>query len=166
MEKRTFFIIIYCVAFFFLIFDTFIGVIQLVMYIQRGGLISTARGQFRVRNVIFDVLLLIGMSLFLIAFWRKVFVESVDKPISTYRKSFNIFMGIGGICLVVFFILFGNPFFLENIDLNEDLLAHLYNPLVKAGLIFFLLGFSGRVWTKIEEKKKENSLDNIKDLSN
>ena len=145
---------IYCASFFFLIFDTFIGLFQLINLIQRGGgLITTARGQFMVRNVILDVLLLIGMSLYLLTLWRKLFVEEDKKPISSYSKLFKIFVVIGGICLFSMILLFTNPFFIEEIDLNVDPVGHLYDTLIKTGLIFFLLGIAGIASIKREENK-------------
>lgn len=150
IQKKSYFIIIYCVSFYFLIFDTFVGLFQLINLIQRGGdLLNTVEGQFRIMNLFVDLITLVGMSLFLLILWRRLFIETSKEEITTYSKSFKIMLVIGGINILILVILFVNPFFIE-IDLNESPLGHVYDVVIKVGLILFLLGIVGNVTNKIE----------------
>lgn len=143
IKPKPFLIIIYCGSFFFLIFDTFIGFFQIIDIIQKGGgLLNTAKGQFRFLNLFIDLLVLIGMSLFLLNLWRKLFVEGGEEPFLSYKKLFISLSIIGGVFMVLNVIFLANPFFLD-IDLNVCPIGHIYDATIKIGLIFFLLGFIG-----------------------
>lgn len=153
IKLKPFYIVIYCFSFYFLIFDTFIGLFQLINIIQReGGILNTAKGQFRLINLFIDLAVLIGMSLYLLMLWRKLFVEDGEEPITKYKKLFIILIVIGGIGLFLDIVLLANPF-LFDIDLNISPIGHIYDTTIKIGLIFFLLGFVGIGFSKMEERK-------------
>ena len=162
IKKKSYFFLIFCVSFYFLIFDTIIGLFQLLNIIQRGeGILNTEEGQFRLTNLFIDLSVLIGMSLFLLSLWRKLFVEDKEEPFTSYRKLFKILTVIGGISIFLMVILFANPFVMD-IDLNRSPIGHIYDTTITAGLIFFMLGIAGIGFSKIEGQKKESSTGDIK----
>ncbi|MFX1345879.1 MAG: hypothetical protein ACFFBC_12700 [Promethearchaeota archaeon] len=162
IKPKLYFIIIYCISFFFLLFDTFIGLFQIINIIQEGGgLLSTAKGQFRFVNLFIDLLVLLGMSLFLLNLWRKLFGEGREEPFLIYKKLFISLSIIGGVSLVLNIIFLANPFFLD-IDLNVSPIGHIYDATIKIGITFFLLGFTGISLSKLGEQNKDDSINNIK----
>ncbi len=156
IQKKSYFIIIYCVSFYFLIFDTFVGLFQLINLIQRGGdLLNTVERQFRIMNLFVDLITLVGMSLFLLFLWRRLFIETSEEEITNNSKSFKIMLVIGGINLLILVILF--PFLID-VNLNVSPIGHVYDVVLKVGLILFLMGIVGKVSDKIERQKNEKKM--------
>ena len=160
IKPKPFFIVIYCFSFFFLIFDTIIGLFQIINIIRGGeGILDAEKGQFKFVNLFIDLIVLIGMSIFLLKIWRNMFVEGGEEPLLSYKKLYIILSVIGGVFLVLNVALLANPF-LFDIDLNLSPIGHIYDATIKIGLIFFLLGFVGISLGKFREQKKEDSMNN------
>lgn len=59
-KNEILFIILYCICYYFLIFDTSIGLFQLINLIQGGGsLLNAEEEQFIITNLLIDLVVLI-----------------------------------------------------------------------------------------------------------
>ena len=147
IRRTAYFIIVYCLSFFFLIFDTIIGIFQLIDIINRGvDLLNTGEGQFRLMNLLIDSITLIVMSLFLVVLWRRIFIKTVKEEFVSYDRFFKIMVVVGGINLLLAVLLLNNPFL--DLNLRTSPIGHIYDVMVKVGLIFLLLGIVGIISLK------------------
>lgn len=156
IRRKVYFIFGYCINFFFLIIDTVIGIFQLLDIIHRGmDLLNTDEGQFRLMNLLIDIITLIGLSLFLLVLWRRLFVQVVEEEFVLYGRTFKIMVVVGGINLLIAFLMLTNSF-LRDLNLSISPFGHIYDITVKVGVIFLLLGIYGILSLKVEKQKIEN----------
>lgn len=149
---------IYCASFIILIIETLIGLFQLLYIINREeNLFDSGIGQFRIINLIIDLIVLIGIGYFLLWLWRKFFKELEREKIMSYNKNFIILAIFGVINLSLVIFLFFNPFSID-FNLRESPIGHIYDVMAKVGIIFFLVGILGIVLNKIERRKKTQSV--------
>lgn len=156
IKRKAYFALYYCVSFFFLIFDTFIGLFQLIDIIHGGnGLLNTGEGQFRLTNLLVDLITLIVMSLFLLVLWRRLFIQTNEEEIMSYSRIFVIMAVVGGIIVFLALFLVSNPFLID-LNLRVNPLGHIYDIMIKVGSIFFFLGIVGILSIKIERYRLDN----------
>ncbi len=156
IRRKVYFIVGYCISFFFLIIDTVIGIFQLLDIIHRGmDLLNTSEGQFRLMNLLIDIITLIGLSLFLLVLWRRLFIQVVEEEFVLYGRIFKIMVVVGGINILIAFLVLNNSF-LRDLNLSISPFGHIYDITVKVGVIFLLLGIYGILSLKVEKQKIEN----------
>lgn len=86
LKRKNYFVITYCVCFIFLIADLLIGLFQLIDIMYKDeNFLNTGNGQLRFINILIDLISLIGVSLFLLILWRKVFTEIHEKENVIYN---------------------------------------------------------------------------------
>lgn len=146
-----YFFVSYSIIFSIFVIDNIIGIVQLVNYSMEGfDLLATSEGQFRLINLITNLITTCIAIIALTIIWRKIVIQIGEGELVKYRRIFKIIFFVGIVNFLFPFLIFINRL------LKTTPFGQIYNILVKLSLIFLLLGSSGILSINVEERKINN----------